>query len=29
VKMTEKYYLAMDPEKAREAVEMLRFGTDE
>jgi len=26
--MTEKYYLAMDPDKAREAVERLRFNLD-
>jgi len=29
VKMTEKYYLALDPDKAREAVEKLRFNSDE
>ena len=28
VKMTEKYYLVMDPDKAREAVELLKFTVD-
>ena len=29
VKMTEKYYLALDLDKAREAVERLRFNSDD